>query len=55
MTRWDSYARSACCDCRRRGRPAVEKLAPFHPGLVVIAAVRGSHLKDGLRTPHVPV
>jgi hypothetical protein len=39
----------------KSGRPAVEKLEPFHPGLVVIVAVRGSHLKGGLCTPHVPV
>jgi hypothetical protein len=32
-----------------------EKPEPFHPGLVVIVAVRGSHLEGGLCTPHVPV
>jgi hypothetical protein len=45
----------AVIEANESGRPAVEKLEPFHPGLVVIVAVRGSHLKGGLCTPHVPV
>jgi hypothetical protein len=42
-------------EANESGRPAVEKLEPLRPGLVVIVAVRGRHLKGGLRTPHVPV
>jgi hypothetical protein len=45
----------AVIEANESGRPAVEKLEPFHPGLVVIVAVRGSHLKGRLCTPHVPV
>lgn len=45
----------AVIEANESGRPAVEKLEPFYPGLVVIVAVRGSHLKGGFCTPHVPV
>ena len=45
----------AVIEANESGRPAVEKLEPFHPGLVVIVAVRGGHLKGALCTPHVPV
>jgi hypothetical protein len=45
----------AVFEANESGRPAVGKLGPFHPGLVVILAVRGSHLKGGLCTAHVPV
>jgi hypothetical protein len=45
----------AVIEANESGRPAVEKLEPFHPGLVVIVTVRGSHLKGDLCTPHVPV
>ena len=45
----------AVMEANESGRPAVEKLEPFHPGLVVIVAVRGGHLKGALCTPHVPV
>jgi len=44
----------AVIEANESGRPAVEKLEPFYPGLVVIVAVRGSHLKGGFCTPHVP-
>ena len=45
----------AVIEANKSGRPAVEKLEPFQPGLVVIVAVRGGHLKGALCTPHVPV
>ena len=45
----------AVIEANESGRPAVEKLEPFYPGLVVIVAVRGGHLKGALCTPHVPV
>ena len=45
----------AVIEANESGGPAVEKLAPFHPGLVVIVAVRGGHLKGALCTPHLPV
>ena len=45
----------AVIEANESGRPAVEKLEPFYPGLVVIVAVRGDHLKGALCTPHVPV
>src|SRR4029077_8306039 len=45
----------AVIEANESGRPAVEKLEPFHPGLAVIVAVRGGHLKGALCTPHVPV
>ena len=45
----------AVIEANESGRPAVEKLEPFSPGLGRIVAVRGSHLKGGLCTPHVPV
>ena len=45
----------AVIEANESGRPAVEKLEPFHAGLVVIVAVSRGHLKGALCTPHVPV
>src|SRR6516225_2611850 len=42
----------AVIEANESGRPAVEKLEPFHPGLVVIVAVsRGSSQRRPLYTP----
>ena len=45
----------AVIEANQSGDPAVEKLEPFYPGLVVIVAVRGGHLEGTLCTRHVPV
>jgi hypothetical protein len=45
----------AVIEANESGRPAVEKLEPFHPGLLVIVLFAGGHLKGALCTPHVPV
>jgi len=38
----------AVIEANESGRPAVEKLEPFHPGLLVVVTVRGGHLKGAL-------
>ena len=45
----------AFIEANESGRPAVEKLEPFHPGLLAIVAVRWGHLEGALCTRHVPV
>src|SRR5215472_12181704 len=42
----------AVIEANQSGRPAVEKLEPFHPGLVVIVAVRGLSQRRSVYTPY---